>query len=165
MDVSRVHAAVDTRSVSREQERTRRVGLIHQAENAGSVFHKVLDHIHVVEGDEKDVLRPGTEEHLGEHHQGQELLESSLDFTKNQITLAQLPVSRHRSGRPQRDTGSWERPGQRRDTGSWDRPGRTWGAGVAALAAPNSPCPVTTPAAPNSLGSRGGDGTHGVGGG
>lgn len=51
------------------------VGLIHLAENAGSVFHKVFDRIHVVEGDEKDVLRPGTEEHLVLESHGHQVIE------------------------------------------------------------------------------------------
>lgn len=40
------------------------VCLINLAEDAGSVFHKVLDCIHVVEGHQEDVFRSQTQKHL-----------------------------------------------------------------------------------------------------
>lgn len=49
--------------------------LINLAEDAGSVFHKVFDCIHVVEGDEEDVLRSGTEKHLVLESHGHQVIE------------------------------------------------------------------------------------------
>lgn len=51
------------------------IRLVNLAENAGSVFHKVLDCIHVVEGDEEDVLRPRTEENLVLESHGHQVIE------------------------------------------------------------------------------------------
>lgn len=51
------------------------VRLVNLAENAGRVFHKVSDCIHVVEGDEEDVLRSGTEKHLVLESHGHQVIE------------------------------------------------------------------------------------------
>lgn len=51
------------------------VRLIDLAENAGSVFHKVFDCIHVVERDEEDVLGSGTEKHLVLEGHGHQVIE------------------------------------------------------------------------------------------
>lgn len=40
------------------------VSLINLAENASCIFHKVFDCIHVVKGDQQDVLWSGTQKNL-----------------------------------------------------------------------------------------------------
>ncbi len=51
------------------------VRLVNLAENAGSVFHKVFDCIHVVEGDEEDVLWAGAEKNLVLESHGHQIIE------------------------------------------------------------------------------------------
>lgn len=51
------------------------VCLVNLTENAGSVFHKIFDCIHVVERDEKDVLGSGTEKHLVLESHGHQVIE------------------------------------------------------------------------------------------
>lgn len=51
------------------------VCLVNLAENAGSVFHKVFDRIHVVERDKQDVLGSGTEKHLVLESHGHQVIE------------------------------------------------------------------------------------------
>lgn len=51
------------------------VRLVNLAENAGRVFHKVFDGIHVVEGHKKDVLGPRTEKHLVLESHGHQVVE------------------------------------------------------------------------------------------
>lgn len=51
------------------------ISLVNLAENAGSVFHKVFDCIHVVEGDEEEVLRSWTEKHLVLESHGHQVIE------------------------------------------------------------------------------------------
>ena len=57
------------------------VRLIDLAEDAGSVFHKVFDGIHVVEGDEEQVLRSGTEKHLVLESHGHQVIELETQET------------------------------------------------------------------------------------
>lgn len=51
------------------------VRFVNLAQNAGSIFHKVFDRIHVVEGDQEDVLWPRTEKHLIFESHGHQVIE------------------------------------------------------------------------------------------
>lgn len=53
------------------------VSLINLAENTRSVLNKVFDCIHVVEGDEEDVLRTGAEKDLVLESHGHQIIELS----------------------------------------------------------------------------------------
>lgn len=51
------------------------VRLINLTENAGSVFYKVSYCVHVVERDEEDVFRSGTQKHLILESHGHQVIE------------------------------------------------------------------------------------------
>ena len=62
------------------------VCLVHLVENAGSVFHKVSDCIHVVEGHKEDVLGSGAKEHLVLESHGHQVIELWRRTHKQDLT-------------------------------------------------------------------------------
>lgn len=61
------------------------VCFIHLAEDAGSVFHKVPDGIHMVEGHKKDVFRARTQQDLILECHGHQIIELGIKIAQNEL--------------------------------------------------------------------------------